>query len=182
MDIGAGRMRALLTGALLATVVGLAGCADPAEPLGVNRPALAPLPLAGRCWPLPGVDRFGFDYQVRSDQFTEGDLPTRRRVVTVQYDLASGDEVVADLRDKLDAGGFSTSDVPPGAPTDDGWTWVHRSGYGAVGYRAEDLDVPADNVVRGDLVLDLPATSYDRDEGNPCPRPLPAVLADEDAS
>jgi hypothetical protein len=179
MDIRDRSRRRLIAGALLMTVTGLGACGDPVAPLGVNRPPIKPNPLAGRCWPLPGVDRFGFDYQVRSDAFVQDVLPSKRRVITLQYDLVSGDEAVDGVSDVLDAGGFEATEPPAGAPDDAGWTWFRRNGFGAVGFRADDLDVPTDNVVRGHLVLDLPSTSYDKDTRGTCIRPLPA-LADTD--
>jgi hypothetical protein len=164
MDTGRGAPAALLLLVALAT----GGCGEPAEPVGVNRGPLDPDPIAGPCWPLDGVDRFGFAYQVRSDRFVDG--PTRRRVVTLQYDRVAGSEVTAEVGRLLEEGGFQPEEAPAGAP-EPGWTWVRRNGYGSVGLHVADLDVPEDNVVRGTLLLDLPRTSYERDASPPCPRP-----------
>ncbi|WP_139982412.1 hypothetical protein [Nocardioides litoris] len=112
-----------------------------ADVSGQYRPLLPPDGLASGCYPLPGGVVPEFAYVLRRD----GDMLSvdglRRRAV-LHYDRVSGAEATAVLEQQLAAAGV---DEP-------------------VTITTEDFDVPADSVVRGEMVLDLPVVARQRDE------------------
>lgn len=159
-------------------VVLLAGCGDRAPVTGINRPPLARPALSGPCWPLPTEDRFGFAFQGVDDAFYRTADDEKRRDVTLQYDQVDGDEVAAEVDELLADAGFSPvatpTWAPPASPGADE-AWFELAGYGIVGRAVLDLDgVPADNIVRGTLVLDLPGSSSRRALRDRCGSPRSA--------
>lgn len=170
---------ATLVAVLVATLVMVVAAASTprAEVVGVNRPPLERPALAGVCWPLPGVERFAFAFQTRADVFElVGVDEKRRRLLTLQFDLVDGSAAAAEVDERLDEAGFRAAAPPSWAePSTAGWAWFERADFGLVGRRVEDLrGVPADGVVRGTLLLDLPSSSYREDQRGLCSRPRPA--------
>lgn len=114
-----------------------------AESTGNYRPALPPDALTNGCYPLVDGIVLDFPYQVRRD----GD-DGRRRELVLQWDELSRDELVAALGRSLTAAGY----VPDGELA---WS---RGEHRVVASVTELRDLPADAIVRGTLVLTLPAT------------------------
>lgn len=140
-------MRLALGGAALALIL-VSSAFGRAEPIGTYRPLLGPDALTNGCYPPVDGIELDFPYQVRSDR----DLPVgggvRRRVV-LQWDELSSADLEAALDRSLRAAGYEP--VGPLA-----WS----KGAHSVSARVSELpDVPEDAVVRGTVVLDLPATS-----------------------
>lgn len=125
--------------ALLALVLSpLAGRADVS---GQYRPLVPPDGLTTGCYPLPGDVELDFAAVLRSDG-TVLDADGLHRRVVLQFDLVSAAEATASAEASFAAAGVA----------DD------------VRVRAHDLDVPADQVVRGVMVLDLPLVRRQSDD------------------
>jgi hypothetical protein len=161
--------RRLLTAAGLLVIVVLVALGPQfgrAETVGSYRPVLLPPALVGSCWPLPDDVSFDFAYQVRSDQMLEtGDGWVRR--LAIQYDLTDAETVRAQLERSLLAAGFLRLSAPGVEPEQ----W-RGPGYGTVGFTVAPLPVPADSIVRGSLILDLPTSSLTPEAREQCSDPV----------
>lgn len=147
----------------LAVVVGLVLVAlspsfGRAEPTGSYRPELPPDALTNGCYPLPDGLTLDFPYQVRSD----GDVTVAgepRRELRVQYDVVDAAEVVESLTASFLDAGF-TEATEPGAELA-----FERADTGTVTATVTPLEgVPADSIVRGTVVLDLPSIPVASDD------------------
>lgn len=124
-----------------------------AEPTGNYRPPLAPDALSNGCYPLVDGIELDLPYQVRRD----GDVPTAdgvRRHVVLHWDELDVDELEAALDRSLADAGYRRS-----APL--AWTNGERQVTATV---TELPGLPADSIVRGTVVLDLPATPLASDD------------------
>jgi hypothetical protein len=139
--------------AVLCAVLAFSNAFGRAEPSGRYRPDLPPAALETGCYPLPAGVELGFPHQVRSD----GDIDGRRRLV-LHYDLMGEDEARTALVAAFTEQGFR--ERPAGGPDH-----VALTGPGGVRVTARltPFDVPDDNVVRGEIVLDLPVTTLASD-------------------
>ncbi|WP_244931530.1 hypothetical protein [Nocardioides sp. W7] len=118
-----------------------------AEPTGIYRPLLGPDALTNGCYPLVDGIELDFPYQVRSD----GDRPASdgvRRQVVLQWDELDTDELEAALDRSVQAAGYQA--VGPLA-------WA-KGEHRIAATVTEVPDLPEDSIVRGRVVLDLPAT------------------------
>ena len=143
-------MALLLTGVAVALVM-LSGSLGRAHPTGSYRPDLPPDALTNGCWPLPAGVRLDFPYQVRTD----GDVghPARRRLV-LQFDLVDPDTARSEVGQAFRSAGFaqvSSSDTGP--------LVFERPGLGRVSAEVTPLAGAEELVVRGTIVLDLPASA-----------------------
>ncbi|MDP2772928.1 MAG: hypothetical protein Q8O61_05175 [Nocardioides sp.] len=155
----------------LAVVVGLVLVAlspsfGRAEPTGSYRPELPPDALTNGCYPLPDGLTLDFPYQVRSD----GDVTVAgepRRELRVQYDVVDAAEVVESLTASfLDAGftDVADSDAEPAVAPAVALAF-ERADTGTVTATVTPLEgVPADSIVRGTVVLDLPSIPVASDD------------------
>lgn len=113
-----------------------------ADPTGTYRPALSSDALTDGCWPLPGDVRLDFGYQVRLDELIATSHGTRRMLV-LHYDEISGDESARRVQEAFGAAGID--DVVLTA--------------------VDFTDTAPDAVVRGQMMLDLPASRPERRPG-----------------
>ena len=147
------RKRAVVVLTLSTLLIGgFSGSFGRAEPTGSYRPDLTASAFA--CWPLPGGVNFDFPSQVRSDgDVVRGGLQRRRLVM--QYDLMSANETLEQIRQAFISAGFTPSKAPPEV----GGLHLTKPGVGRVAVVATPLEgVFADSIVRGTIVLDLPAS------------------------
>jgi hypothetical protein len=92
-------------------------------------------------------------------------------VFTFQYNLTSADAIRTNVDDAFRTAGFTS------VRQSDGWSYVRLDDYGVVGWRVTPLpDLPAGNLVRGTLDLDLPAESVADEQQRGC-RHLPDLAA-----
>ena len=135
------RPRAALVATLVTVVlVALSPAFGRAPVHGTYRPLLPQDGLTTGCYPLPGGAVPDFAYVLRHDGDTLVAGGVRRRVV-LHFDRIGAAEAVARIEAQLAAVGAA----------DDTRVW------------ARDFDVPADAVVRGEMVLDLPVTPRQSD-------------------
>lgn len=140
-------LRVLLGVAALVLVL-LGGAFGRAEPTGNYRPPLSPDALTTGCYPLADGLELDFPYQVRHD----GDDGVRRELV-LHWDELDPDELESSLAASLTAAGYErTGDL----------AWAR--GDHVVTARVTPFDVPDDSIVRGELVLELPATPLSSDD------------------
>lgn len=138
-----------------------------AETIGSYRPELPAPALDNGCWPLPDGLSFDFAYQVRTDGDVAAPGGDRRHLV-MQYDLVDAPEAAAALTASFEQAGFVA-----GQSAEPGHLVFVKRGFGAVDATVTPLPgIAADSIVRGTIVLDLPATPSAADPSNPwCDNP-----------
>lgn len=135
----------LVAAALLSPHVGRA------EPTGNYRPLLPADALASGCYPLPPGLTVDFPYQVRRDGDVAGPRGPQRRLV-IQYDEVDPATARARITAALQRAGLPASNASV--------TSYPR--------------IPADSLVRGQIVLTLPSVAQRRDVPDPaqCANPF----------
>ncbi|KRA30046.1 MULTISPECIES: hypothetical protein [unclassified Nocardioides] len=137
-----------------------------AVPTNNYRPLLTTDAIESGCYPLPGDARLdGLAYQVRWDEDVETPEGKRRHLYG-QYDLVDRDEAEGLLIQAFMNVGFrevrSSSELPIGVVSGER---LLVKGDVAVGITVTELvDTTADDLVRGDFVLDLPVVAKAKDD------------------